>query len=286
MSGHWHRTFRNTFGKKGFVKIAGAHDALGAVLAERAGFDAIWSSSFEVSAARCVPDASLLSMAEYLEAATRMQRAVDVPVVADCDSGFGNEMNFAHMVHEYEAAGITAICVEDKLFPKMNSFVGNAQKLLDTDAFAHRLTVAKNAQKTDEFFVIARTEALIAGLGVEEALHRCDRYADAGADAVLVHSKQDTPCEVEQFLSDWRHDVPVAVVPTTYPHWHADDARRAGASIVIYANHGLRARIHAVSAVFAQIMFAGKTSGIESQLASLDDVFQIQQLDNWRKLVP
>ncbi|MCC8250107.1 isocitrate lyase/phosphoenolpyruvate mutase family protein [Saccharothrix luteola] len=279
-----HPSFRDVLARGGLVKVAGAHNALGAVLAERAGFHAVWSSSFEVSAARCLPDASLLTMTDYLEAAVHMQRAVGVPVVADCDSGFGNELNFAHLVHEYEASGITAVCVEDKLFPKMNSFVGEDQRLVDAEVFARRIAVAKQAQRGEDFLVIARTEAFIAGLGLEEALRRCHTYADAGADAVLVHSKQSTEVEVAAFLARWVRDVPVAVVPTTYPAWHAEDAHRAGAAIVIYANQGLRAQVLALRHTFGEIVRAGHTAGVESGIATLDDIFTLQGLEAWRKL--
>ncbi|MFJ8859857.1 isocitrate lyase/phosphoenolpyruvate mutase family protein [Streptomyces sp. NPDC102451] len=284
MSRKKHPSFRSVLATEGIARVAGAHDALGAVLAQEAGFQAVWSSSFEVSAARCLPDASILTATEYLEAASHMQKALQIPVVADCDTGYGGNMNVAHTVREFEDAGITAICIEDKLFPKMNSFVGEGQDLLDTEQFAKKVSTAKNAQSTDDFFVIARTEALIAGLGVDEALARCHAYADAGADAVLVHSKQKTKGQVLDFLAAWQGRLPVVVVPTTYPDWHIDDATAAGVSVVIYANQGLRATVSSLRDTFRSIYLNGETTALEDTIASVGDIFALQRLTDWQKL--
>ncbi|MGE7385277.1 isocitrate lyase/phosphoenolpyruvate mutase family protein [Streptomyces sp. NPDC004126] len=279
-----HVTFRQLIARGELVRLAGAHSALGAVLAEQSGFDAIWSSSFEVSAARCLPDASVLTMTEYLEAASRMQKALSIPVVADCDTGYGNNLNVAHMVHEYEDAGITAACIEDKVYPKMNSFAEVQHSLLDTEAFARKLAVAKGAQRTDDFYLIARTEALISGLGVDEALERCNAYADAGADAVLVHSKARTEEQIVDFLDRWDGRCPVVVVPTTYPSWSAADAAKRGVSAVVYANQGLRATVKSLRETYQEIYRAGTSLAIEDEIASVSEIFALQNLDEWQAL--
>ncbi|MGC4979357.1 isocitrate lyase/phosphoenolpyruvate mutase family protein [Streptomyces sp. DT193] len=276
-------SFRSVLASHPLSRIAGAHSPLGAVIAEQAGFQAVWASSFEISAARCLPDASLLSMTDYLEAAANIQKVLSVPVVADCDTGFGNSMNVAYMVAEYERAGITAVCIEDKIFPKMNSFAAADHSLLDVGDFAHKIETAKKAQRHEEFFVIARTEAMISGLGVDEALKRCAVYADAGADAVLVHSKQATKDEVIAFLDQWDDRLPVVVVPTTYPDWHADEARAAGVSAVIYANQGLRATITSLRAALGSIYETGHSAHLEDSIAGVKDVFELQQLDQWQE---
>lgn len=279
-----HTTFRSLMQPGRLVRVAGAHDALGGLLAEKAGFDAVWSSSLEVSASRALPDASLLTMTEYLEAAANMQKALSVPVVADCDSGYGNNANAAYMVHEYEAAGITAISVEDKKFPKMNSFADRGNSLVDTGDFCRKLDTVKNAQSGSEFFVIARTEALINGLPVEEALNRAHAYANAGADAILVHSKASTNEQVLDFLNRWERRLPVVVVPTTYPDWSADAMAAAGVSAVIYANQGLRATITGLRETFASILAHGDTTKLEEDIAPVRDIFALQRLDAWQAL--
>ncbi|MFE5888946.1 isocitrate lyase/phosphoenolpyruvate mutase family protein [Streptomyces sp. NPDC056468] len=277
-------SFRSVLATHDVVRVAGAHHALSGVLAQEAGFQAVWSSSFEVSASRCLPDASILSMTEYLEAAANIQKALDIPVVADCDTGYGGIYNVAHMVHEFEAAGITAVCMEDKLFPKMNSFAAGDQTLLGTADFSAKIQTAKSVQSTDDFFVIARTEALIAGAGVDEAVNRCEAYADAGADAVLIHSKARTKDEVLAFLDRWDGRVPVVIVPTTYPDWHVDDVRGAGVSVVIYANQGMRAALSALRNTYRAIYEAGDTTALEPEIASVRDIFDLQRMADWQKL--
>lgn len=277
-------SFRATLESHKLVRVAGAHDAIGAVLAQEAGFQAVWSSSLEVSAARCLPDASLLTMTEYLEAATRMQKALTIPVVADCDTGYGNNLNVAHMVHEYEDAGITAVCIEDKVFPKINSFAEANQRLMDTYAFAKKIETAKLAQRDDDFFVIARTEALIGGYDVDEAIKRCSVYADAGADAVLIHSKSRKRDQVMEFLRRWERRLPVVIVPTTYPDWLADDAARAGVSVIIYANQGLRTIVSSLRDTYRSIYQRGSSTALEHQIASVEEIFGLQRLDEWKAL--
>ncbi|MFI5528230.1 isocitrate lyase/phosphoenolpyruvate mutase family protein [Kitasatospora sp. NPDC051853] len=266
------------------VRVAGAHDALGATVAQQAGFQAVWASSFEVSASRCLPDASVLTMTEYLAAAAAMQKAIDIPVVADVDTGYGNALNIAHMVHEYEAAGITAVCMEDKVFPKVNSFAAASHDLLPTEEFARRIRTAKAAQRGEDFYFIARTEALISGLTVQEALERCAAYADAGADAVLIHSKRRDEQEIAEFLAGWDGRRPVVIVPTTYPQLSATDAHKHGASVVIYANQGLRATVQALRDTFSAIVQDGTSLGVEDGIVPVSDIFALQRLDDWLAL--
>lgn len=275
---------RDLLAGNGIARIAGAHTALGARIAEESGFDAIWSSSLEVSAARCLPDASLLSMAEYVDAARHMQSQVGIPVIADVDTGYGNNMNVAHMVHEYEAAGIAAVCMEDKTFPKMNSFVATDHSLLAVDQFASKIAVAKSSQHTSDFMLIARTEALIDGRSMEEALERCRAYVNSGADALLIHSKKKTNVQILEFMSRWQGSVPIIVVPTTYPSWRIEEMAAAGISAAIYANQGLRATITALRSAYSQIIDCGSSEPIESLIASVGDIFALQDLEKWTAL--
>lgn len=268
------------------IRAAGAHDGLGAALVERAGFDAVWASSFGVSAARALPDASLLSMTEYLQASMYMNAACTIPVIADCDTGFGNALNVAHMVRQFEAAGIAAVCIEDKAFPKVNSFVDSHQSLLDAETFAYRLRVAKATQTTPEFVVMARTEALIAGLGLDHALHRAGAYADAGADAILVHSKKKSSEELEDFLRKWDRPQPIVAVPTTYYRWTAEQAEEAGIKIVIYANQALRASVTASRKTLRTICSTGSSEAVEDSIAPMSEIFELQQLGQWLALEP
>ncbi|MEU6177767.1 isocitrate lyase/phosphoenolpyruvate mutase family protein [Streptomyces coeruleorubidus] len=270
------RRLRELFARPGAVRLAGAHNPLGARLAQRAGFDGVWSSGLEVSASQGVPDTDILTMSELLSVASSLAAAVDVPVVADCDAGYGNAHNVMHMVRRYEAAGIAAVSIEDKRFPKVNSFVPGRQELAPVGEFCGKLAAAKAAQSTPDLVVIARIEALIAGWGMDEALSRGEAYARAGADAVLIHAKGSSPEPILDFLAQWTLPTPVVVVPTTYHTITATELAAAGAKMVIYANHGLRAGITAVTDTFASILRDDRTTGIEDRIAPLATVFDLQ----------
>lgn len=258
------------------VRAIGAHDGLTAKLAERAGFEAVWASSLELSASHGVPDASLLSMTQYLDAAEVIDAAVGLPVLADCDTGFGGPLNVAHTVRRYERRGIAGICIEDKVFPKINSFAEGAQDLVTPEEFALKIKFGKEAQQDPDFVLVARTEALICGLTVDAALHRAWVYAAAGADAVLVHSKSERPDEVLEFGARWDLSLPLVAVPTTYNTVHEQELYDAGYRVVIYANQGLRAAINGVSAMLSELARARRGQAVEDQIATLSEVFELQ----------
>jgi phosphoenolpyruvate phosphomutase len=258
------------------LRLAGAHNALGARIAARAGFDGIWASSLEACASRGIPDTAVISLNECLAAATALANAVSLPVVADCDTGFGDAAAAAEMARRFEAAGVAAVCIEDQPSAKTNSLAEGPHTIVPVDVFTAKIRGAKSAQRHVEFMLIARTEALIAGLGVREVLIRAHAYADAGADAVLVHSKARTSAPIAESLSLWNRRVPIVVVPTTYPDCTAGEFGRMGAQVVIYANHGMRAAIRAMEEAFATILRDGCTRRLETQIASVHDIFELQ----------
>ncbi len=229
-----------------------------------------------MSASHGVPDADILTMSELLATAQSMARAVEVPVVADCDTGYGNAINVMNTVRRYEAAGIAGVCIEDKVFPKMNSFVSGRQQLAQLGEFCGKVEAAKAAQEDPDFVVIARVEALIANRGMEEAVRRARAYADAGADAILIHDKDRSPASIFEFIDRWDFRKPLVVVPTTYYSVTVDELAAAGVKMVIYANQGLRASIAAVSRTFEEILSAGTSAPVEERIAPLDLVFDLQ----------
>jgi phosphoenolpyruvate phosphomutase len=264
------------------VVMAGAHDALSARLVEETGFDAVWASGFAVSASRAVPDASLLTMTDMLEAAQRMAGAVTIPIVADCDGGFGNVINTIHMVQVYERAGIAALCIEDSVFPKRCSLYQEPHReLVDSEEQALKIRAACEARR-EETVVIARTEAFVAGLGLQEALERAVMYADAGADAILVHSTRETGCEVLDFASHWHREVPLVAVPTTYTGIQVDEFARAGVRVIIFANQAMRASIRAMRETLLQLRADGSAASVEGQIAPLIEVADLVRLDQLR----
>ncbi len=205
-----------------------------------------------------------------------MNDAVSIPVVADCDTGYGNSNNVMYMVKKYEAAGIAAVTIEDKLFPKVNSYIPGRQELAPIAEFVGKILAAKNAQTSEDFMVIARVEALIAGWGQEEALKRAQAYAEAGADAILIHSKAGTPDEIVKFVKAWDFSAPLVIVPTAYPMITLEEIKQLGIKRVIYANHGLRAAIKAINEVFSEINRVGRLDAINDRIVQMNDVFELQ----------
>ena len=258
------------------ARLAGAHTAVSARLVEAHGFDAIWASGLEISTSFGVPDAGVLTMTELLETARIMAEATRIPVVADCDTGFGERRNVEHMVRRYEAAGIAGVCIEDKRFPKLNSFVNGDQTLAPINDFVDKIKAAKGAQNHPDFTVVARVEALIAGRGVDEALTRAHAYAEAGADAVLIHSKESSPQQVFEFAHLWQNRLPLIAVPTTYFRTTIADFERAGIKAVIYANHAMRAAVKAMDETLAAISAGDSTASVETKIAPLVRLFELQ----------
>jgi len=252
-----------------------AHNPLAAKLAAEAGFDAVWGSGFELSASYAVPDASILPMGTHLEMVRAIGEAQDAPVVADIDTGFGNAVNVAYAVPRYAAAGAAAVVMEDKTFPKDSSLrPGGRQELVPLGEFQGKVEAAKAAGGV---LVVARTEALIAGLGQEEALRRGEAYAEAGADAVLVHSKRETPDEILAFCRAWPGRVPLVLVPTSYPRLSFADISALGkVGLVICGNHAIRAAVAAMRNVFRRILAEGGIAAVEGDIASVAEVFALQ----------
>ena len=189
-----------------------AHNPLSARLVEEAGFDAVWASGFELSATLGVPDASVITMSDQLEMTRRLVEAIGIPVIADIDTGFGNAVNVHHAVRRYVAAGAAALVMEDKTYPKDTSLrEGGRQQLVRIEEFQGKLEAAIDARGNSDTVVVARVEALISGLGHDEAIRRAEAYGDAGADMILIHSKSKAADEIVEFIDRWDGRRPLVV---------------------------------------------------------------------------
>ena len=262
---------------KQFVKVCGAFDVMSAKLAEINGFDAIWASGFGISSARALPDAGIITMTELLDAVTFMAEACDIPIIADCDTGYGGPNNVAHLVKKFENAGIGGICIEDKTFPKENSlFKDGKQVMISKRDFVAKIVAAKNAKKNDDFIIIGRVEALIADLGVEEAMSRANAYAKAGADIIFVHSRKESPDEIFKFLKLWKGKVPIMIIPTAFPTVTLDELKSRGVEMVVYAHQTTLAAFAAVSDVIKQMSKIKSLSELNTKMASMEDLFNLQ----------
>ena len=271
-------------GSKSILKVGGAFDAMSAKLVETGGFDAVWSGSFAISATHALPDASILTMTEFLNAAMNMEASCNIPIIADCDTGFGGPSNVNHMIKKYEKSGIAAVCIEDKTFPKQNSFLEDSkQELLPEKEFVAKIIAAKEAQENPNFMLIARTEALISGMGMKEAIKRANEYEKAGADAILIHSKQNSPEEVFEFSESWGGTLPLVVVPTSFPTVKIDELISHKIKMIIYANQTLRATHAIISKVLEQLKNSTSINDISVDMTSMQEIFQLQETYSIKK---
>ncbi|MEQ9335092.1 phosphonopyruvate hydrolase [Thalassobaculum sp.] len=275
------RELKDRIAERGLVQVMAGHSPLSARLAAEAGFDGIWASGFELSALHGLPDVSLVTMTQHLETMRSMAEASGLPVVADIDTGFGNAVNVIHAIEQYERAGAAAVVIEDKSFPKVTSLVaGGRQDLVRVEEFQGKIEAACATRKDPDFLVIARCEALIAGLGEQEALDRSAAYEEAGADMILIHSKQNTPDEVESYVRAWQGKAPIVVVPTAYPEFTVERMKALGKiAVAIWGNHAIRAAVTAMQKVFRQILDDGGIQGADRAIVGVEEIFRLQGMD-------
>ena len=261
------------------VKVGGAFDSMSAKLVEIHGFDAVWAGSFAISATHAVPDASILTMTEFFDAASNMAETCEVPVIADCDTGYGGPNNVSRMVKKYENAGIAAICIEDKIFPKQNSLLQNGSNdLISEKEFVAKIIAAKETKQDKNFMIIARVEALISGAGMDEAIKRATAYERVGADAILIHSKKKTPEEIFEFADLWKGNLPIVIVPTTYNSVKLSEIISHKIKMVIYANQTLRAAHASMSRALEQMINSNSLSEVSEKISSMEDIFNLQEM--------
>ncbi len=256
--------------------ILEAHNGLSAKIVEEAGFKGIWASGLAMSAALGVRDNNEASWTQIVEVAEFMSEATTIPIMIDADTGFGNFNNVRRLVQKLEQRGVAAMAIEDKLFPKTNSFIGEQQKLADVQEFVGKIKAAKDTQRDPDFCVVARVEAFIAGWGLEEALRRATAYYEAGADAILMHSKISTPDEILSFMDAWNEDCPVVIVPTMYHSTPTQVFEDAGISMAIWANHLMRASVTAMQKTAKQIYEDRSLSNVEKEIVSVKEIFRLQ----------
>jgi len=233
---------------KPIVRVIEAHNGLSALVAENAKhedktFDAIWESSLTDSSSKGKPDIELVDFTSRTQTINEILEVSTKPMIVDGDTG-GQVDHFQYMVRTLERLGVSAVIIEDKVFPKRNSLMTGAKQIQEsTSKFCIKIEAGKNSQITEDFMIIARIESLIAGKSIEDALARAEAYIFAGADGIMIHSKDKTPDKILEFCKRYQEfdrKVPLIVVPTTYNKITEDELIDAGVSVVIYANHLLR----------------------------------------------
>jgi len=257
-----------------------AHSPLSGLIAQEAGFDGLWASGFELSALYGVPDMSVITMTQHLDMVRAITGRVAIPVIADIDTGFGNVVNVAHAVEAYERAGVAGLVIEDKCFPKVSSLAADSrQDLVTISEFQGKIEAARSVRKDNDLLVIARTEALVAGSGLDEALKRAKAYEAAGADLILVHSKSETPQEIADFSRAWKGCCRLVIVPTAYPSIDEDTIRQMGRiAMIIYGNHAIRACVTAMKKVFGDIRRKGSIGASDCDVVPVKEVFRLQDM--------
>jgi len=277
MSGRKTTRLRQLIARPELAFLMEAHSGLSARIVEEAGFEGVWGSGLTISAAFGVRDNNELSWSQVVDHVAFMVEATSVPLLLDGDTGYGNFNNMRRLVRKLEQAGVAGVTIEDKLFPKTNSFLrSERQPLADVEEFCGKIKAGKDSQTDPDFVLVARVEALIAGWGLAEALKRAEAYHAAGADAILIHSKESSPAEIFAFLDAWGNRAPVVLVPTKYWRTPTAEFRSRHVSVVIWANHVLRASISAMQATTARLRAEDALLNVEPQVAPLHEVFRLQ----------
>jgi len=259
-----------------------AHNGISARIAAEAGFKGIWGSGLAISAQYGVRDNNEASWTQVVDTLEFMADASDLPILLDGDTGYGNFNNVRRLVRKLEQRGIAGVCIEDKVFPKTNSFIkGEAQPLADIDEFCGKIKAGKDSQLDEHFSIVARVEALIAGWGMDEALKRAEAYRQAGADAILIHSKLSRADEILEFAREWAGRGPLVIVPTKYYSTPTEVFRKAGISTVIWANHQIRAATSAMQAVVKDIYENQTLVNVEDRVATVNEIFRLQNADEY-----
>jgi len=268
---------KNMIQRKDLAFLMEAHNGLSAKIAEEAGFEGIWGSGLSISASLGVRDNNEASWTQVLDVVEYMSDATQIPILLDGDTGYGNFNNMRRLVKKLEQREVAGVCIEDKIFPKTNSFLrGEAQPLADMDEFCGKIKAGLDARSDDDFCIVARVEALIAGWGLQEALKRAEAYRKAGATAILMHSKISRADEIFAFMKEWGDRCPVVIVPTKYYATPTQEFADHGVSTVIWANHLMRSAVTAMQQTAKTIFEDKSLINVEDKVASVKEVFRLQ----------
>lgn len=260
-------SLRRLIQAKDIVRIIEVHNGLCGLIAESASvdlggerreFDGMWESSLTDSTSKGKPDTSAVDVTSRTSTIDQILEVTQKPMIVDADNG-GLTEHFCFNVRTLERLGVSAVIIEDKVGPKRNSLFGQdaGQQQDSIEEFSYKISQGKKAQVTPHFMIFARVESLILGQGQEDALKRAKAYVEAGADGIMIHSKEKSPDEIMDFTRRFREyskDIPIAVVPSTYASVYEKELVAAGINVVIYANHLLRAAFPAMKKTAEDIL--------------------------------
>ena len=282
------KTLRRLIEAKPIVRIMEAHSGLSGLIIENLEvqkddgvhrYDGMWSSSLTDSTSKGKPDIEAVDLTTRLQGLTDILECTTKPIIYDGDTG-GKTEHFVFTVRTLERNGVSAIIIEDKVGLKKNSLFGTEakQELADVEDFCHKISEGKKAQVTKAFMIIARLESLIAGHSVDEALERAFAYIKAGADGVMIHSKEKHGNDIKEFCERFRKEyekVPIVLVPTTYNQFTEKELAVWGANIIIYANHMLRASYPAMLKAAQTILEAERSLEVNDMCLSIKQILEL-----------
>lgn len=282
------KMLRRLINAKPLVRILESHSGLTGLIAENIKveengfikeFDGMWSSSLTDSTSKGKPDIEAVDITTRMHGLTDTLECTTKPIIYDGDTG-GKVEHFVFTVRTLERNGISAIIIEDKIGLKKNSLFGTSvPQTQDTiEGFSSKISAAKKAQITEDFMVIARLESLILGKGIDDALKRADAYILAGADAIMIHSKEKSGDEIKEFCLKFRsknNNTPIVVVPSTYNHIKESEFIKWGVNIVIYANHMLRSSYPAMVKVAESILINERSSDANDDCMPIKEILEL-----------
>ncbi|EKD91577.1 MAG: hypothetical protein ACD_29C00482G0006 [uncultured bacterium] len=267
--------FKEMLNSHGLEFLMEAHDGISSKIVENAGFKGIWASGLCISTALGVRDSNEISWTQVTQVLEHMSAVTHIPILVDGDTGHGNFNNVRILVKKLCQIEIAALAIEDKTFPKTNSFIETKQSLANTQEFCGKIKAAKDSQTNSDFCLIARTESLIVGASMDEAINRATAYYEAGADGIIIHSKKSTAEEVLKFSKLWHHPCPLIIIPTKYFSEPTSSYENKNISMVIWANHNMRAAIRSMENICKTIIAERSVSHVEKNIASVSDIFDL-----------
>ncbi|MFF4505680.1 isocitrate lyase/phosphoenolpyruvate mutase family protein [Streptomyces sp. NPDC001401] len=260
------------------VRFIGVYDGLSGYLAERSGAAALWASGLCISASKALPDGEVVTYESLVRRAEDIRRGTRLPILVDGNTGFGDLTAVRHVVRLLEDRHIDGVCLEDKAFPRRNSFAdGPTYPLEAPERFAEKLSAAVSARRGRDFLIVARTEGFIAGESQNDVLRRARLYQQAGADAIVVHSKSKDGQEVLSFAKEWARRIPLIVIPTTYPALSFRDAGDHGIGGAICANQLMRVSVQAIRTYLSQLAVADRMTDCDTDMAPLETLLDYVQ---------
>ncbi|RKX35600.1 MAG: phosphoenolpyruvate mutase [Verrucomicrobia bacterium] len=279
---------RRMLAAKPLLRFLEAHNGLTGLIVEGAKvvegstvreFDGMWLSSLTDSTAKGKPDIEAVDVTSRMQTLNDIVEVTTKPIIYDGDTG-GRPEHFAYTVRTLERFGISAVIVEDKVGLKRNSLLGTDvfQEQADIGEFSEKIAVGKRAQVTDDFMIIARIESLILNRGLDDAIERARAFVDAGADGIMIHSREEDPGNIFRFCDAFHafpRRVPLVVVPSSYNHVSESELEAHGVNVVIYANHLLRSAYPAMLRTAESILGSGRSLESDKEILSIKEVLRL-----------